>query len=454
MKMIRLVCFILIYLLPILCLAQNSIELDDKNISASLVYDGRFEWAWYSDARGGVGSPVGNEFVRITRQAAKIIYVKRRVSTRLAIDEIDSLVLDANNLLPLYKSYRGEDISYSVQYGAVVKGSRTIHETRKKEHLEETVEGKFFDLASLPLVISCLPLKVGLQASIPIIDFTSTFKPIFYQYRIVEVRELETLSERSGKHSVWVVRVVEKKRGHEHLFYINKQNRRIQRIDFMIPSSLLNYAFFDQETDVNPIKAAFNLEETMAMLTQGNSKITGQVYLKGYGKKFKDYRDRKKQFAEKGTTIFLIPNTPYFKEWADYNLKLSKLSGPIYTVQWDGYFGQQSDRDKTIIGTLFPMPEEVTKCILMTAIQDDKGNFSFENLKPGEYLLFVTYSVDKYSHSTSEYKGQYTAVYGVGSIESYPIWDVKDWTTPGNVKAHKYVVVKKNGDVVKVDFKE
>lgn len=422
------------------------IEPGDKNVDASLINKGTFTWGWFKDGQ----TDLGFKKVKVQYSNQKLFFITHRNNRKQAIYETDSLVLDATTLKPVYRNYRGEEVSYYMQYGSTIKGARTILETNKKENLSEPFNGKYFDLLTLPLIISCLPLSPGYQATIPVVDYNSEFKPVFYTFKITEVAEKKTISERSGVHDVWKVTVYERKRGDEYILYIDKYSRRILRMDFSIVSAIITYNYIDRELDVNPIKAPFNEEETMAMITKGSAGIKGQAYFKGYGKKFNDSRDKKKQYAEKGSIVMLIPNTPYFKEWAEYNLKLAKLAGPSYTVDWGGMMGQTGEKDRTTIGTSYPLPSEVEKCMLLTTVSDDKGNFVFQNLKPGEYLLYVTYTANKYSSSTKEYKGTQATWNADGTLIATPIWDVKDWTMKNNVKAHKYLTIKKEGEIVDV----
>lgn len=443
-----------IYLLPIIGFTQNSVEPGDKTVNAAIVNTGLFDCQWYKNAGSAFGDELGKEIVRVQRSNQKIIYVKRRISTKLGIDETDSLVLDAKTLEPVYRSYKGEEVSYFIQYGTAVKGVRTILETKKKETLSEPLDGKYYDKESLPLVVSSLPLSSGYQAAIAVIDYNSEFKPVYYKYRITEVADMQTISERSGKHAVWKVTVQEKKQGYEYLLYIDKLTRRILRTDFLISSALLTYNFFDKETDINPIKAPFNANETIAMITKGTSSIKGQAYSRPFDKRKAGFKNRK-QYAEKGSAVLLIPNTPYFKEWTDYNLNLQKLSGPAYTIDWGGAFGQTGEKDRTIIGNLYPLPPEVAKCMLTTTVYDDNGNFVFQNLKPGEYLVFVSYRADKYSHTTKDATGDYTIALnsdGSGTVTS--IKEVNAWLRPTNIKAYKYIKVNKEGETVDVIFND
>jgi hypothetical protein len=453
MKKNKINFLILLLLSSLSAISQPVIEPGSKDLNGTLLNKGLFDWAWYTDARGGLGRELGAEKLKVVSNGQNIVIVKHRKSKVKDINETDSLILNANTLSPIYRGYKGDEVNYYIQYGANLKGVRTILDSKKKESLSEAYDSKFFDKESLPFVVSCLPLQVGYEAEIPVVNYTSEFKPAFFRYRITETTEMQTISERSGVKNVWKVTVKERKQGHEYLIYVDKPTRRILRVDFSIPSALFTYNFFDKETDVNPIKAPFNAAETVAMLTNGNSGIKGQAYTKGYGKKLGPIANRTKQYAQKGSIVLLIPNTPYFKEWVDYNLKLSKLTGPVYTVDWGGMFGNQGESNKTTIGTFYPLPQEVSRCILLTKVTDDKGNFSYKNLKAGEYLLYVSFMADEYSHTTKDMVGQEIAISGDGYINSYPIWDVKNWTSEKTMKLSKFVTIKKEGETVDVLLK-
>ncbi len=71
----------------------------------------------------------------------------------------------------------------------------------------------------------------------------------------------------------------------------------------------------------------------------------------------------KKQFAQEGTTIVLIPYTDYFKEWIKVNEASGKKAKEFPWIR---------------------MPPIVLKSLPYMMI---KGHFGFVNLMPGSYLL-------------------------------------------------------------------
>lgn len=412
------------------------IEPGDKSIDPSLLNGGNFTW--------------GTEKIDETR----LISVQRNnqeitIETRNTKKEKDkekyTLVLNAKTFEPIRHNYTGEEVSYNFQYGARIKGIRTIFETNEKETLNEAITGKFFDNQTVPFVISSLPLSVDYRAILPAIGLNSSFKPVYFRYRITDVSEGKTFSCLSGYRDFWKVTAKENKSELELMLYIDKETRRIIRTEYFYISTLSTYKFGDKETDINPIKATFNAVETKAMLSGGSASIKGQASTKDEMPKGV-FQKSKSVYAPKGSVVALIPNTPYFKEWVDFNLYIGKISPPIYM---DGKDFGMSERI-LVQGCAYPLPAEVRQQMLVTDVIDDKGNFVFQNLKPGEYLVFVGFVANKYSHTTKTPNGYSVTVYPDGSATGGTTYDVKHWMTPRNVVNLKFVNISKENETISV----
>lgn len=224
--------------------------------------------------------------------------------------------------------------------------------------------------------------------------------------------------------------------------YYKKKSKRIYQTEESFNGSHITqniYLLTDLELDVNPIKASFNAKETMEMLTGGTASIKGQASTKIGGKKL---LGNKTEYAPKGSIVILIPNTPYFKEWVDFNLSIAKISRPVYL---DG---------ELVGGCSYPLPSEVKKHHLTTEVFDNKGNFVFENLKPGEYLVYIGFVANKYSHTTRTPTGDYTiTVNSDGSGSAKQIIDVTHWMSPARILNHQFVKINKEGESVNVKLK-
>lgn len=414
-------------------LAQPTIiEPGDKSINPALLNTGKFTWATNSKDKASL--------VTVQRNNQEITVEERE--TLKGLDEsTQTLVLNAKTLEPIRQSYKNEDRSYSLQYGSRVKGVRTDFETNKKENIDGAITGKHFDPATLPYVISSLPISLDYRITLPVMRLNGSWQPTYLRYRITDVSEQKTFSCLSGVHDLWKVTAFEKTRNHQLVVFLDKTTRRILRTEHSFDGISSNaYVLVDKETDVNPIKAQFDPNETMAMLSGGTSSIKGQASTRISEKRI---IGNKTQFAPKGSLVTLIPNTPYFKEWIEFNLTIGKISRPVY---FDG---------KLVDGCSYPLPPEVAKHQVVTDVIDNKGNFVFQNLKPGEYLVFIGFVANKYTHTTRTPTGDYSITVGSdGSASATQIIDVKNWMSPANVINHQFVKINKEGETVSVKLKD
>ncbi len=412
-------------------LAQPTvIEPGDISVNPALVNLGKFTWGLRFEKNE-------DRLISVQRNNQEITVETRE--TRKGLEKSKkTLVLNAKTLEIIRQSYSDEDKSYNLQYGTRVKGTQTDFETNNKESIDAVVTGKHFDSLSLPYVISTLPLSLDYRVTFPVMRLNNTWQPEYVRYRITAISEQEKFSCLSGTRNVWKVTVHEKTQNHVLHVYIDKTTRRIVGAD----ESLLDKVtlHIDKETDVNPIKTPFNADETMAMITKGTSSIKGQASTKISEKRM---IGNKTQFAPKGSLVTLIPNTPYFKEFLDFNLKLYKIDSPTYA------------NGKLIKGCAYPLPPELKNTLLITEVIDDKGNFVLQNLKPGEYLVWVGFVANKYTRTTRTPTGDYSiSVYEDGTGSATQIIDVKNFMSPQNIINHQYVTVKKEGETVSIKLKD
>jgi hypothetical protein len=427
--------FTLICVLPSFHVSAQPIIIEpgDKSIDPSLLYTGSFTWETKNKDLLNL--------ITIKRNNNEVIIETRETKKGMEQD-MQTMVLNAKTFEPLRENYKNEERTYSLQYGAKVKGAQTDYETNKKINIEESITGKHFNTYALPFIISTLPISLNYRVTIPVMKLNSSWKPTYLRFKITDVSETKSFSCLSGVHELWKVTAEEKTKQHRLVVFFDKTTRRILRTEQSFDGFHLNdntHLLIDKELDVNPIKAKFNLAETMAMLSDGTSSVKGQASTKIANKRIPG---NKTQYAPKGSLVTLIPNTAYFKEWVEYNLFIGNVSRPVY---FDG---------KLVGGCAYPLPPEVAKTMRITDVTDNKGNFIFENLKPGEYLVYIGFVANKYTHTTKTPTGDYSiTVNSDGSGSATQIIDVKHWMTPENVINHQFVKITKDGESVKVQLK-
>lgn len=421
-------------LIGISVLAQPVIvEPGSKHLNGSSLFLGQFTWeSNNSDQRLVNVKHHGQEITIELREAKKGI-----------IQSTQTLLLNANTLEPISENYKDDEDEYNLQFGGIVKGKSTDFETDKTESINEKVNGKQFHAASIPYIISTLPISLDYRVTLPVLRFDNNWKPNYLKYKITDVSEVNnSFSCISGVHDFWKVLVEEKTTNMRMFVFFDKSTRRIRRLEYSFDGFRLSdntYILVDTELDINPIKATFNMAETRSMITGGTSNIKGQASTKISEKRMVG---NKTQYAPKGSIVTLIPYTPYFQEWVAFNLSIGNVSRPIY---YDG---------KLVSGCSYPMPEEVKSAMLYTEVIDNKGNFEFRNLKQGEYLVFVGFVANKYTHTTRTPTGNYNITLspdGYGSATQ--VIDVKNWMSPRDVLNHQIVKIVKDGEIVNVVLK-
>jgi hypothetical protein len=428
-----LICFII---LSTLCTKAQPVMIEpgNANVKPELVYTGDFTLE--SNKRNVM------TYVNLQRNA-KEITLKIKTVTDGVQDWQHEIVYNAKTFELIKDEMKDEDRMYDLKFESnKIKGSATNFESNKKENIATEVQQRAFNTTAIPYIISTLPLSLTYRVTIPVMRFNEKWQPAYYRYKITKVEEYSVFSCLSGYHNIWKVTVEEKTNNHTWVILIDKETRRIYRTEQSFDGMHLSHnqvILKDMEAEVNPIKAKFDAKETNAMLTAGTSSIEGQASTKISEKKLEG---NKTQYAPKGSLVVLFPQTAYFKEWVKFNLYAGNIQRPVY---WEG---------RLLEGCSYPLPKEVSDNIAITEVYDDKGRFAFKNLKPGEYLVYVSYVANKYTHTTKTPNGYVATISSDGtSANVTQTYDIKHWMSPETITTSKNIIIKKDGEEIKIQLK-
>jgi hypothetical protein len=416
-----------------------------SSINTELLNTGSFVWEQQVSNlfNSGVPQKPNERFVTIKRTAKEIIIEERLTENGKDVAKRKS-VLNAKTFEPLSAVSETDKFSYNLVFGSKIKGELENYTNGEKEKFDVPIEEKFYVGSSFEILVSILPLKEGYKAFIPQVTFDNGYRTKVIRWEIEKVQELKTPSCRTGE--VADVFFVELSNSlsftDTYKMVIDKKTRRILTV---VSRNGSEKFYQDKLEDINPIKTKFNLEEAKAMISQGTATIIGKAYTVDENKPrtiMESLKSRDKIRAPKGSIVVLIPNTSYFKEWLAFNLSVQqKFPGKIVGGQVISGCGP------------YPLPLEVKEQTLFTEVTDNKGNFSFQNLKAGEYYLAVQFVATKYTHTTRTPNGSYNiTVYSDGSGSATQNIDVIQWVSPSNVMNTKLVTIKKDGENVKVDL--
>jgi hypothetical protein len=408
----------------VLLFGQALITPNDPSINKSLIKQGKFTMGYYV-----VKEDKATE-ICLYETEVKIDNQKFNLNTSLNFLQSnlrwkETVVADANTLKTFSRNSQRDTRSFSLAYSDKVSGEKT-DKSGKKSRVNFSLSEPFFDIALYPYVICALPLTTGYKAIIPVVDLDANEK--INKVLITEVKSSVFNSELTGDHNVWKVSVLEESTGHIYNYYIDKETRKLYRVDISANGTVL--FLLDKETDYNPFKTQFDKEATLRMVTGGSSVIFGEAYAREAMTDISILGSNKKQVAAKGTRVLLMPYTAYYKEWFEINKKQAKVKNakPIQ------------------------LPKEAKECILFTEVYDDKGHFEFTNLMPGEYLLFTTFGYEE-TFLKREITGgadKYINGHYAGS-EVYS--DVFEYSRNAAANAMKTFTIKSNGEKLNIKLR-
>jgi hypothetical protein len=413
------------------------------SINTALLHTGSFEWENSGAFSFDKDPNPGKRFVTVSR-TAKEITVEERI-TEKGKDVVNrKTILNAKTFEPISAKSEADTYSYNLTFGSKIKGELENYKRGYKDKFDVPIEEKFFVGSTLELLVSILPLKVGYKAFIPQVTFDDGYRSKLMRWEIEEVTELKTFSCISGGViDAYLVKLYNTfSSSNKYEVTIDKNTRRIIK-SFYNPGNSGKY-YVDKEVHINPIKTKFEPKEARALISQGASTISGQAFTTDPNMPKSIFERIKKIVAPKGSIVMLIPNTPYLIEWMKFNKAIQTAYPPEY-IGGQLYKGCGG----------YPLPLEVKQQTLATEVTDNKGNFEFKNLKPGEYHVLVQFVATKYTHTSKMPNGDYEiTIDGSGSGSISTKYNYTHWGSPTDVTNYKLVKVEKDGETVKVKLKD
>lgn len=344
----------------------------------------------------------------------------------------DTSISDIHTLKPVYRSSDNSEKQYHLKYGTTIEGYYYDKKFKRGNQIKDNNKGGFFDSFIYPYLLGALPLISGYKAILPIYEYKPGANKYVSNTRITEVKSSMYRSEVTGEHAVWQVSVFEEGTNVKYEYHIDKESRKLWKVE-ILASTGQQYLLVDKELDYNPFTAKFDKEQTYKMVRGGSGTISGQIYARDNENTTKGgiaiLNVNKKQYAQQGTTVILIPYTDYFKEWITLNEKLRKK------------------------GQAVPLSKEAAGCIKVTSVYDNDGKFEFTNLMPGVYYLFTEFG---YTHTASrtEVVG-YTDTYINGFFQGTTAnTQVNRYKTSAIATLKKIVTINKEGEKITVKLKK
>lgn len=348
---------------------------------------------------------------------------------------IDTSIADAITLKPVYRSSYNPNRSFVLKFGKEVTGFYFDHQGKTKSYVKESVNNLFFDSYVYPYLLGALPLQSGYRADMRVYEYTPVNNGNIKNTRIEEVKSSMYKSDISGEHKVWQVSVFEEATNEQYEYYIDKETRRIWRIEILAANNQ-RFLLINKEIDFGlVVKTVFDKDATMKLLKEGSAVIKGVAYAKDnpanetFLKNKSLFNINKKQYAPLGTSVILIPATAYFKEWISVNEQLRKKARPV------------------------PLSKEAAACIKVTTVYDEKGNFEFTNLKPGEYYLYTEFAYLKSAthREVVGYTDTYINGFFQGSTERTKDYTV-NYASSAGIK--QLIEIKMDGETLSVILKK
>lgn len=413
------------------CKSQNILAPGNITFETAKLKSGRTEMAYFA-VNGNKKVEIGS-FITEVNSTNKTFSVFTTLQFVKSTDKwIDTCISDGSTLKPIYRSSHNKDYDYVLKYNKEITGYHYNKKTKQRTTIQEPATDGFFDNYAYPYFLGSLPLTAGFKKDLAVFDYKQENKSNISKTRIEEVKNNIYVSSLSGEHKVWQVSVFEEASNDKYDYYVDKETNKIWKIQILAKGQ--NFILVDKEVDYNPFVNKFNKEETLKLIRNGSAIISGEVFARdnqndGMLKGKAIFNINKKQYAKKGTSVILIPNTEYFKEWLKLNETLRKK------------------------GRAIPLPKEVSECMKVAPVYDDEGHFEFVNLMPAEYLVYTEFG---YVHTgiKSEVVG-YTDTYMNGMFQgSRENREYYGYSANASATVKKIVTIKTDGEKISIKLKK
>lgn len=342
----------------------------------------------------------------------------------------DTSIADITTFKPIYRSSFTPQKEMVMRYGPDVSGYYYDKKTQKKIVIKERMGLSFFDSHTYPYLLGILPLELGFKSDLSVYEFKPNSSSNIKKARITEVKSSLYTSKLTGDHKCWQVDVIDEGTKEYYKYHIDKANRRLWKLEIVTQGQLLSVV--DQETDFNPFKTTFDKEQTLKMITEGKSSILGLAFAKENQSPIKGIailNVNKRQYAQQGTKVVLIPYTPYFKEWLELD---------------------EAARKK---GRTIPLAKEVAECMKVARVYDNDGHFEFTGLLPGEYMLYTEFNYLQ-SASWTETVGYTDTYINGGYVGSTANTETHYYKAQVTAAIKKIIAIKKNGESLEAKLKK
>lgn len=414
----------------LLSTGQQVILPGDKSIEKSFIKPGLTTMGYYLNSQGQVVD-IGTYEIEINTTNQKITVNSTLYFKDSEKQWRDVCIVDAQNYKPISYSSDRDDRNFNINFASSVAGEVLNKKSKEKKIINESIKGKYFDVNIYPHILRALPLSSGYNAIIPVYDYETEDKTKIYNVNINQVKSDVYNSALTGRHNVWRVSVFEESTGHNFDYLIDKESRRLWQINIVSKEGYL-MSLSDKESDYNPLKQKFDREATIKLISKGKSTITGQVF----GRANKNDESwvtvvnwNPKQVAKKGTAVYLIPFTDWYKEYYELNRQLKKE------------------------GRKYNMPKEALECILISRIYDDKGHFEFVNIMQSEYIVYSQFEFYE-KHHQDIVVGRKDFYYGNAYQGSSDITQRNRWSQLEYAFSEEFVNITKDGEVKEVKMKK
>lgn len=342
------------------------------------------------------------------------------VNTKLNYDRsneaiTDKTVADINSLKPIYRSTFSKTYDYELNFNNGVEGYYLDKKNQKKITVNDKIASQTIDNFLYTYLLGSLPLSEKFKGNLSTYDYNNPDKNKTADVIIQKVTSTNLPNYDFKENMVWQVDVLETAVNDNYHFFIDKNTRKIARIEVETKG------------------------QKMILVTKavefGGTTISGKVFARdnqndGMLKGMAVLNINKKQYAPIGTNVYLIPATTYYETFKENakTYKKQKKSAPV-------------------------LSNEFVNTIRTTSVQDEKGFYEFKNIAPGDYYLLVTFGYD-HTHIGTEVVGQVDVFVNDNYQGSRPITQIYSEGQNATAYIEKKIKVEKNSKTLTKDLKK
>ncbi|MGQ3679589.1 DUF3108 domain-containing protein [Tenacibaculum discolor] len=210
---------------------ENFLTPSNTKIDKQFVKNESYEMTWFM-LKDTIKIEIGKVFTDIKKKKKEILITTTVNMNRSTSKWVDSTIVKAKNLAPIYHSSFNQQRDMVLNFGKKVTGYYSNKKTGEKTIISETTKQPYFDSNFYPQLIRWLPLNDYYSAVISIFDYNPHAKTGVISATIKNVQKT-SINLNGEKKQVWKIQTTDEISNNSVVstYYLDYKTRKLLKQD-------------------------------------------------------------------------------------------------------------------------------------------------------------------------------------------------------------------------------